>query len=107
MFNEHDTYHERIEEFLKTYTGGLTCTCPVVAEVSHMLEFNVQAQIYFLTWIRSGGVTVQSIEYEDIGRIIELSREYPDHKKEQGQHTDPSVCGTAKGVFCSAIGNRF
>jgi len=43
-----------------------------------MLDFNVQAQIDFLTWIRLGGITIQPIECEDIGSIIELSRKYSD-----------------------------
>ena len=43
-----------------------------------MLDFNVQTQIDFLTWIRLGGVNIVAIENEDIGRIIELSMKYSD-----------------------------
>ncbi len=43
-----------------------------------MLDFNVQTQIDFLTWIQLGGVNIEAIKNEDIGRIIELSMKYSD-----------------------------
>lgn len=78
LFNKNDKYHKKIKNFLKKYDGKLTSTWPVVTEVSHMLDFNVQTQIDFLTWIQLGGVNIEAIENEDIGRIIELSMKYSD-----------------------------
>lgn len=78
LFNKNDKYHEKIKEFLKNYKGKLLSTWPVVTEVSHMLDFNVQTQIDFLTWINLGGVVIENIGNEDISRIIELSRKYSD-----------------------------
>ncbi len=78
LFNKNDKYHEKIKEFLKNYEGKLTSTWPVVTEVSHMLDFNIQTQIDFLTWIKLGGVTIEDIEKEDLNRIIELSKKYSD-----------------------------
>lgn len=78
LFNKNDRYHKKIKEFLKNYNGMLTTTWPVVTEISHMLDFNVQTQIDFLTWIQLGGVNIEAIENEDIGRIIELSTKYSD-----------------------------
>lgn len=78
LFNKNDKYHKKIKNFLKKYDGRLTSTWPVVTEVSHMLDFNVQTQIDFLTWIQLGGVNIEAIENEDIGRIIELSMKYSD-----------------------------
>ena len=78
LFNKNDKYHDKIKEFLKNYKGILLSTWPVVTEVSHMLDFNVQTQIDFLTWINLGGVVIENIGNEDISRIIELSRKYSD-----------------------------
>jgi predicted nucleic acid-binding protein len=78
LFNKNDRYHKKIKEFLKNYNGMLTTTWPVVTEISHMLDFNVQTQIDFLTWIQLGGVNIEAIENENIGRIIELSTKYSD-----------------------------
>ena len=78
LFNKNDKYHKKIKNFLKKYDGKLTSTWPVVTEVSHMLDFNVQTQIDFLTWVQLGGVNLEAIENEDIGRIIELSKKYSD-----------------------------
>ena len=78
LFNKNDKYHEKIKDFLKNYQGKLTSTWPVVTEVSHMLDFNFQTQIDFLTWIKLGGVTIEEIEKDDLIRIIELSKKYSD-----------------------------
>ncbi len=78
LFNKNDKYHKKIKNFLKNYNGILTTTWPVVTEISHMLDFNVQTQIDFLTWIQLGGVNIEAIENENIGRIIELSTKYSD-----------------------------
>ena len=78
IFNKNDKYHEKIKNFLKNYQGKLTSTWLVVTEVSHMLDFNIQTQIDFLTWIKLGGLTIEDIEKEDLNRIIELSRKYSD-----------------------------
>ena len=78
LFNKNDKYHEKIKNFMKNYDGKLISTWPVVTEVSHMLDFNIQTQIDFLTWIKLGGVVVENLEKEDLNRIIELSKKYSD-----------------------------
>jgi len=78
LFNKNDKYHEKIKDFLKDYKGLLLSTWPVVTEVSHMLDFNVQTQIDFLTWVNLGGIIIENIDHEDIARIIELSKKYSD-----------------------------
>ncbi len=78
LFNKNDKYHSQIKSFLKEYKGTLTSTWPVVTEVSHMLNFNVQTQIDFLTWIKLGGVIIENIDGKDLERIIELSKKYSD-----------------------------
>ena len=78
LFNKNDKYHKKIKNFLKKYDGKLTSSWSVVTEVSHMLDFNVQTQIDFLTWIQLGGLNIEAIESKDIVRIIELSMKYSD-----------------------------
>lgn len=76
LFNKNDKYHQKIKEFIKTYKGKLTTTWPVITEVSHMLDFNIQTQIDFLTWIKLGAIEVEDIDIQDLNRIIELSKKY-------------------------------
>ncbi len=78
LFNKNDHYHNKIRLFLKDYRGILTSTWPVLTEVSHMLDFNTQTQIDFLTWVNLGGIYIEDIEKEDIARMIELSKKYSD-----------------------------
>lgn len=78
LFNKNDKYHNKIKQFLKDYSGVLLTTWPVITEVSHMLDFNIQTQIDFLTWVQLGGVIIEDINYKDILRIIELSKKYSD-----------------------------
>ena len=49
LFNRNDKYHLKIKEFIKNYSDKLITTWPVITEVSHMLDFNIQTQIDFLT----------------------------------------------------------
>ena len=78
LFNNNDKYHEKIKEFIKNYKGLLTTSWPVITEVCHMLDFNVNAQIDFLKWIKLGGLKVEDIETEEIDKIIKLSEKYSD-----------------------------
>jgi uncharacterized protein len=78
LFNKNDKYHEKIKEFIKNYKGLLTTSWPAITEVCHMLDFNICAQIDFLKWIKLGGLKVEDIETEEIGKIIELSEKYSD-----------------------------
>ena len=78
LFNKSDKYHKKIKEFLKNYTGLLTTSWPVITEVCHMLDFNINAQIDFLKWIKLGGLKVEDIKTEEIDKIIKLSEKYSD-----------------------------
>ncbi len=78
LFNKNDHYHFKIIEFLKSYKGLLTSSWPVITEACHMLDFNVNAQIDFLKWIQIGGLRIEEINLNEIGRIIDLSKKYSD-----------------------------
>ena len=78
LFNRNDKYHNQIKSFLKEYTGRLISSWPVITEVSHMLSFNIQTQIDFLSWVKLGGVQLIDIDLIGISRIIELSKKYSD-----------------------------
>jgi len=54
LFDKSDSYHKQSVEFFKEFKGILWTTWPVVTEVSHMLDFSIQVQINFLTWIERG-----------------------------------------------------
>jgi len=78
LFNKNDKYHEKIKEFIRNYKGLLTTSWPVITEVCHMLDFNINAQIDFLKWIKLGGLKVEGIETKEIDKIIKLSDKYSD-----------------------------
>lgn len=78
LFNNKDKYHKKILNFIKNYDGLLTTSWPVLTEVCHMLDFNVNAQIDFLKWINLGSLKVENIEQLEIERIIQLSEKYSD-----------------------------
>ncbi len=78
LFNKTDKYYEEIKEFIKNYNGLLITSWPVITEVCHMLDFNINAQIDFLKWIKLGGLKVEDIKTEEIDRIIKLSEKYSD-----------------------------
>ena len=78
LFNKNDKYHEKIKKFIMSYDGIFTTSWPVITEVCHMLDFNMNTQIDFLKWIKLGGLRIEDIESTEINRIIQLSEKYSD-----------------------------
>jgi len=54
LFDASDQHHKRVISQVKRFDDVLVSTWPVVTEVHHMLDFNVQAQLNFMEWISLG-----------------------------------------------------
>ncbi len=78
LFDRGDRYHERVKRFLKGYNGQLLTTWAVLTEVSHMLDFNINAQLDFLRWVELGGVQLYEIEQKELIEIIDMMQKYSD-----------------------------
>ena len=78
LFDKSDRYHDEVLTFLKTYNGELITSWSVITEVSHMLDFNLQVQINFLKWIELGGITIYSIDQDEISQIRVMMEKYLD-----------------------------
>lgn len=76
MFNRDDRFHKPVINFLQKFQGSLITTWPVVTETSHMLDFNIYAQVDFLKWIKRGAMKLVNLVYEDLERLIELTQRY-------------------------------
>ena len=78
LFDNSDQYHKRAVSFLKANNESFITTWPVIAEVSHMLDFSTKTQINFLKWINRGGLQIFELEFHHLIRIIELSEKFND-----------------------------
>jgi len=78
LFDKDDIYHKQAKAFLKEFKGKLLSTTAVLTEVCHLLDFSVQAQIDFLTWVKNGAVQLEEITSFDLSRVIELTKKYAD-----------------------------
>ena len=78
LFDRDDNYHEKIIKFVKGKNFKFVTTSAVITEVSHMLDFSINAQIFLFEWIMKEGVLLQEIKQNDIVRIIELTKKYSD-----------------------------
>ncbi|MBZ4687766.1 MAG: hypothetical protein JG764_1399 [Clostridiales bacterium] len=78
LFDKDDNYHQPVINFMQTFKGHLYTSWPVLTEVLHMLDFNVQVQIDFLQWIRRDALQIVPLSKECISRIIDLSQKYSD-----------------------------
>jgi predicted nucleic acid-binding protein len=78
LFDRDDKYHEAMKKFIRPRGYKFVTTTAVLTEVTHMLDFNVNVQIDFLSWIMNKGVILRETLPEDIARIIELTRTYQD-----------------------------
>ena len=78
LFDSSDKYHEKVKSFLKGYSGILVTSLPIITEVTHLLDFNIKAQIDFLKWVHIGALSVHNIVALQFDRIIYLMSKYSD-----------------------------
>lgn len=78
LFDRSDKYHDTVLDFMKSYKGKLITSWAVITEVSHMLDFNLQVQIDFLTWCEMGGIELYTITQEEISNIRVMMEKYID-----------------------------
>jgi predicted nucleic acid-binding protein len=78
LFDRDDDFHLPICDFLRNYFGSLHSTAAVLTEVTHLLDFSVQAQLDFLRWVEVGGLQIHDIGTKDLHRICELTEKYSD-----------------------------
>jgi predicted nucleic acid-binding protein len=97
LFDKSDSYHTRAVSFLKQSQGFLITTWPVIAEVSHMLDFSTKTQINFLKWINRGGLQIFDLEFYHLIRMIELSEKFTDVPMDLADAT-LIVASEAKGI---------
>jgi len=78
LFDKNDSFHARVVRFIQGKKFRFLSTTAVLTEVTHMLDFNINAQLDFLEWVLNEGVIIQDIKREHISRIIELTKKYCD-----------------------------
>ena len=78
LFDKDDKHHKKIVEFIKGKRFKFVTTTAVLTEVTHLLDFSVDAQINFLQWVLNNGVLLEEVGITDISRIIELTKKYSD-----------------------------
>jgi predicted nucleic acid-binding protein len=78
LFDVDDNHHRKIRDFIKNYQYRFISTLAVYTEVSHMLDFNINAQRDFYEWTMYKGVIISDINQHDIPRIVELTDKYSD-----------------------------
>jgi uncharacterized protein len=77
LYRKKDKYHKKALEFIKSFSGCLITTWPVITEV--MYEFGrPDIQEKFLLWIERGGIKIADQSQESVSELINLIRNYSD-----------------------------
>lgn len=76
LFDASDAYHLQVLNFLKNFKGQLVTSWPVITEVSHLLDFNLQVQLDFMRWVEVGGVTLAEISQEEVFALRQSMNKY-------------------------------
>ncbi len=76
LFDKDDHYHQQAIAFSKHFQGEFVSTIAVITEVTHLLDFNVQAQTDFILWAAEGGLTLFNPTAKDLFRIATLVKKY-------------------------------
>ncbi len=100
LFDRSDKYHLRAVRFIKEFEGQLWSTWPVITEVSHMLDFNIKAQLNFLIWVERGAVDLIGLNTNHLSRIIELTKKFNDVPMDLA---DASLMVAAEKLNCMEI----
>ena len=78
LFDDDDNHHRGVKDFIKKRSYRFISTLAVFTEVSHMLDFSVNAQLDFYKWTIDMGVILSDINQNDMPRIMELTEKYSD-----------------------------
>jgi hypothetical protein len=78
LFDKSDSYHQAALAFIKNFKGQFISTTAVLTEVCYLLDFSVETQLNFLTWVRNGAVKLEPVLVDDLEKIITLTRKYAD-----------------------------
>ncbi len=78
LFDASDEYHDSAIKFIKNNRLSLVTTIASITETLHLLDFNRNAQIDFLEWVKNGAVEIHNIEVSDFERIQQLTEKYLD-----------------------------
>lgn len=78
LFDASDKYHKGAIEFIKNNRLPLVTTLASITETLHLLDFNHNAQLDFLEWIKNGALEIHNIEKSDFERIKQLTDKYLD-----------------------------
>lgn len=71
-----DAHHLAAVSFLQGFRGELLSTLAVITEVMYLLDFSIDAQLDFLTWLRNGAITIIDITHDDLNGIIGLMSKF-------------------------------
>ncbi|HCE46282.1 MAG TPA: pilus assembly protein [Lentisphaeria bacterium] len=78
LFDSSDKHFKASVEFIRHSEFQLYTTVPVIAETLFLLDFNINAQTNFLSWIYSGAMDFTELKQDDMKRISQLMRKYHD-----------------------------
>ena len=78
LFDSSEKRHRHVRAFLKENPYRYVSTIAVFTEVSHMLDFNINAQHDFYEWVMYKGVIISDINQNDMLRLVELTKKYSD-----------------------------
>lgn len=78
LFDSSDQFHQSTITFFKQFKGEVFTTWPVLTETSHMLDFNLNAQLDFYEWISRDIIKVVELTTHSFRQIRDLSEKYGD-----------------------------
>jgi predicted nucleic acid-binding protein len=78
LFDSSEDRHKEVHAFLKNKSRRFISTLAVLTEVSHMLDFDIRAQLAFYEWALHRGVIIGDINQNDLPGIMELTEKYAD-----------------------------
>ncbi len=100
LFDSSDRHFKASLDFIRHSEFKLYTTVPVITETMFLLDFNINAQIDFLSWIYSGALEVSELNQNDLKRIIHLMKKYHELPMD---FADASVVQTCEKILTANV----
>lgn len=107
LFDNSDKHYRNSLDFIKSNDCQLYITLPVIAEVVFLLDFNVNAQTDFLSWIYSGALEISEINQDDFKRISHLMKKYHELPMDFADASIISACENLETLNVATLDSDF
>jgi predicted nucleic acid-binding protein len=107
LFNVGDRHHKGAVGFIRDTKARLITTSAVLVETGYLLDFSVEAQADFFSWIAEGAVDIIDPKQDDYHVVASLLRKYADVPMDVADATLVFIAGHLRCPYIATYDGDF